>query len=84
MPQCVLTLSLIALSFDIYDGETNRKKIKNNKLILNEDTALDQVPTLLEILSKTYFPPTFLIGPQMRFKDYLQYINLEVNNLDSW
>lgn len=83
MPQCVLTLSLIGLSFDVYDGEENKKLDKRRKpdqVPLSskdakfEDTALPQVPSLLTILSKVFFPQTFLVGPQLKFNDYLQFI----------
>nr|XP_046914001.1 lysophospholipid acyltransferase 5-like [Dermatophagoides farinae] len=80
MPQCVLTLSLMALSFDIYDGQRNlksRKQCSNDKKtlpLMNEDTALERIPTFIEIISKIYFPPIFLIGPQVKFKDYIDFI----------
>lgn len=80
MPQCVLTLSLIALSFDIYDNEKNQQ----SKELLNEDTALNRSPSLIEILSKIYFPPTFLIGPQIKFKHYLSFIQSNQNRLSKW
>lgn len=85
MPQCVLTLSLIALSFDVYDGHQNliRKQQKRGKLV-NEDTALDRIPSLLETMSKAFFPPTFLIGPLVGFKEYLQFIESDQNVLHCW
>lgn len=84
MPQCVLTLSCIALSFDIYDGKQNLALKSKSLRPINEDTALERIPTLQEILSKTYFAPTFLIGPQLQFKDFLQFVNSNENLLDLW
>ena len=79
-----MTLSFIALSFDIYDGKKNLILKSKSMRLINEDTALERVPSLLEILSKTYFPPTFLIGPQMQFKDFLEFTNKNDNLLDLW
>lgn len=91
MPQCVLTLSLIALSFDIYDGQQNLKSKQNpnrnndkKNIITNEDTAIERIPTFIEILSKCYFPPIFLIGPQIKFKDYIIFIESNESILKSW
>ncbi|XP_027201923.2 lysophospholipid acyltransferase 5-like [Dermatophagoides pteronyssinus] len=90
MPQCVLTLSLIALSFDIYDGQQNLKSKENPNrnndkkiIITNEDTAIERIPTIIEILSKCYFPPIFLIGPQIKFKDYIIFIESNESILKS-
>ena len=84
LPQCVLTLSLIAMSFDIYDGAKNKTAKAKGEPATNEETALEKVPTLLEILSKTYFPPSFLIGPQVGFKDFLLFIENTENLLPLW
>lgn len=90
MPQCVLTLSLMALSFDIYDGQRNlksRKQCSNDKktrALMNEDTALERIPTFIEIISKIYFPPIFLIGPQVKFKDYIDFIESRESIFESW
>lgn len=89
MPQCVLTLSLIALSFDVYDGkislkiqsdDTSKTEISTNEQQNNENQK--NIPSLLLILSKVYFPPTFLIGPQVRFKEFQQFISLKQSFLD--
>ena len=84
LPQCVLTLSLIAMSFDIYDGRQNAISRSKDRPVTNEDTALESVPSLLEILSKSYFPPSLLIGPQVRFKDFLVFTENTENLLPYW
>ncbi len=94
IPQCVLTLRLIALTFDVYDGYQNSKlsKISNNELNsptakripINEDTAVAKSPTLIELLSYSYFPGSFLIGPQVKYKNYLEYIASNENFLPKW
>lgn len=81
LPQCVLTLSLIAQGFDIYDGRVNVVNKAKGGQCTNEDTALESAPTLLETLSKSYFPSVVLIGPQLRFKDFLVFIQSKENLL---
>ena len=88
IPQCVLTLRLIAMTFDIYDGHRNAKLRKESpvraKVSINEDTAVERSPTLLEVLSHAYFPGSFLIGPQVKYKLYLEYIESKENYLPKW
>ncbi|XP_054153943.1 lysophospholipid acyltransferase 5-like [Oppia nitens] len=97
IPQCVLTLRLIAMTFDVYDGHRNTKILaklatdsptyaknstKSDKLeLFSEDTAVDNCPTLLQLLSHSYFPGSFLIGPQVKYKNYLKYIESNDNFL---
>lgn len=92
IPQCVLTLRLISLTFDVYDGNRldqwikkhDKPKASNNVAIpsdLNVDTAVSKVPTFLEFMSHAYFPGSFLIGPQVTYKNYLDYIDSEENFL---
>ncbi|KAI2801541.1 Lysophosphatidylcholine acyltransferase 3 [Blomia tropicalis] len=81
LPQCVLTLSLIALAFDLYDWQQNLIAKKKGSPMTNEDTAFEHEPTLLELLSKVYFPPSFLIGPQVRYKDFIEFTQCEDNLL---
>ncbi|XP_045531392.1 lysophospholipid acyltransferase 5 [Pieris brassicae] len=73
MPHCVLTLKLIALSFDIWDGQ----KLKQGKELSsnNKITALERAPTLLELFGFVYFPACFLVGPIFSFKRYLDFVS---------
>ncbi len=90
----MLTLRLIALTFDVYDGYQNSKlsKISDNevnsptakRIPINEDTAVGKSPTLIELLSHAYFPGSFLIGPQVKYKNYLEYIASNENFLPKW
>ncbi|XP_068621990.1 lysophospholipid acyltransferase 5 [Battus philenor] len=71
MPHCVLTLKLIALSFDLWDGQkllTGETLSENNK-----KTALTASPTLIELLGFVYFPACFLVGPIFSFKRYADF-----------
>lgn len=73
MPHCVLTLKLIALGFDLWDGE----KMKKGEPLsaTNQKTALENPPTLLELIGFVYFPPCFLVGPIFSFRRYSDFIN---------
>jgi lysophospholipid acyltransferase 5 len=101
MPHCVLTLRLIGLAFDVYDG--HKKVCKNivykmfqlKCVVLQEPLSKDQVsnairriPTLLEVAGYTYFPASFMVGPQFPMARYLQMIygtlKPEVQNLSRW
>lgn len=59
-------------------------KAKGVSNIINDDTALESAPSLLETLSKSYFPSTVLIGPQIRFKDFFVFIENNENLLPFW
>ncbi|CAH0578246.1 unnamed protein product [Chrysodeixis includens] len=73
MPHCVLTLKLIALSFDLWDGQ---KKIKGQELSANNKlTALESSPTFLELIGFVYFPACFLVGPIFSFRRYKDFIS---------
>lgn len=73
MPHCVLTLKLIALSFDLWDG---KKMLKGQKLSdNNKQTALESTPKLLELIGFVYFPACFLVGPIFSFRRYLDFIS---------
>ncbi|XP_018017119.1 lysophospholipid acyltransferase 5 isoform X1 [Hyalella azteca] len=69
MPHCVLTLRLIALTWDLYDG------IKDKSLLSAEQaqTALSECPSLLEVAAHTYFPASYMVGPQFNMKRYLDF-----------
>ena len=49
--------------------------------MVNSDSALDSTPTLLEFLSHNYFPATVLVGPLIPFRQYMTYIESDVNHL---
>lgn len=73
MPHCVLTLKLIALAFDLWDGQKMMKGqqlSENNKL-----TALLSPPSLEELFGFIYFPACFLVGPIFSFKRYQDFVS---------
>lgn len=73
MPQCVSTLKLIALSYDIWDG----MKVKQNQEVSQNQikTAITELPSLVQILGYVYFPACFLIGPLFSFKRYMNFVH---------
>ncbi|XP_076749797.1 lysophosphatidylcholine acyltransferase 3 protein nessy [Xylocopa sonorina] len=70
MPQCVLTLRLIGLAFNILDGQQPLEKLSAS----HKQVMLKKKPTFLEILAFSYFPGSFLVGPQFSMKRYLDYV----------
>lgn len=71
MPHCVLVLRLIGLAFDVADGELPEEQLSSE----NKKTALKTPPSLFEIASYTYFPASFMVGPQFPFRRFDQFIN---------
>ncbi|CAG2101697.1 unnamed protein product [Medioppia subpectinata] len=95
LPQCVLTLRLIAITFDVFDGRRNdaiANKLKDSDkqqdtepVLINADTAVLRMPTLLEFLSHCYFPSTILVGPLISYRKYQSYIESNESRLsDCW
>lgn len=73
MPHCVLTLRLIGLAFDISDGRRPETELSAS----NKKTCIKTAPSLLEIAAFTYFPGSFLVGPQFSFRRYTSFVNGE-------
>nr|CAD7263602.1 unnamed protein product [Timema shepardi] len=73
MPQCVLTLRLIGLAFDLYDGKKPAELLSNDQ----KKAALSKIPSLLEVAGHTYFPSSFLVGPQFSMRRYQDFVSGE-------
>ncbi|KZC11643.1 Lysophospholipid acyltransferase 5, partial [Dufourea novaeangliae] len=71
MPQCVLTLRLIGLTFNVLDGKQPEGKLSASQ----KEVALTKRPTFLEVAAFVYFPGSFLVGPQFSMKRYLDYVH---------
>lgn len=78
MPQCVLTLRLIGLAFNLWDGKKPDKELSDSQ----KRVALKERPSLLEIAAYAYFPGAFLIGPQFSMRRYLDYVNGRLSERD--
>ena len=76
MPQCVLCLRLIGLTWDLYDGDRLKKKPDS----LSKDqlkTALATSPNILEMLSHSFFIGGYFVGPQFDLAKYRQFVSPE-------
>jgi len=76
MPQCVLCLRLIGLTWDVYDGARQ----KDNPDSLSKDqaqTALPSSPNILEMLSHSFFIGGYFVGPQFSLSKYRQFVSPE-------
>lgn len=71
MPHCVLTLRLIGLCLDYYDGRKKPDQLNAHQ----KKMALVQTPTFLEMCGHVYFPGGFLVGPQFSMKRYIDFAN---------
>ena len=74
MPQCVLCLRLIGLSWDLYDGA----RMKKNPESLSKDqqkTALTSSPNVLEMLSHSFFIGGYFVGPQFSLAKYREFVS---------
>lgn len=71
--QCVLTLRLIGLAWDYFDGGKKEESLEHDQKL----NRLVELPPLLEIYSYCYFYGGFLIGPQFPFRLYKQFIKME-------
>lgn len=70
MPQCVLTLRLIGLAFDLYDGSKPDEELSGDQ----KKVCLRRSPSFLEVAGHTYFPSSFLVGPQFPLRRYLDFV----------
>jgi len=80
MPHCVLCLRLIGLTFDCYDGERYNRK---GESILSKDqkkSFLTEQPTLLEMLSHSFFIGGYFVGPQFPMKKYRDFVRPEYSS----
>ena len=75
MPHCVLTLRLIGLTFDLYDGERARRLGRQALSKDQEETALEEAPSMLEIFSHSFFLGGYFVGPQIAMKKYKQFVS---------
>ena len=48
---------------------------------MNSETAIETMPSLLSFLSHNYFPTTVLVGPLIPYRQFITYIESEVNHL---
>lgn len=68
---CVLTLKLIGVAFDYYDGCKDERLVRPDQ----KNTRLTVRPSLLELAGHAFFPCTMVVGPQLSLTLYQQFIN---------
>ncbi|RZB54390.1 lysophospholipid acyltransferase 5 [Asbolus verrucosus] len=71
MPQCILVLRLIGISFDLYDGHRPPETLSTE----SKKVALNKCPSVLEFFGHTLFPASFMVGPQFPMKRYQDFVN---------
>ncbi|XP_023018791.2 lysophosphatidylcholine acyltransferase 3 protein nessy [Leptinotarsa decemlineata] len=71
MPQCILTLRLIGVAFDLYDGHQPVETLSKD----SKKVALQKRPSLLEMFGHAFFPASFLVGPQFPMKRYQEFVS---------
>lgn len=72
MPHCVLTLKMIALSFDMWDGQKYQMGLPLS--VNSRKNALIRSPSFIELLGFVYFPACFLVGPIFSFQRYENFV----------
>ena len=77
MPHCVLSLRLIGLTFDCYDGDRAKRMGPETLSKDQQKTALEETPSLIQMLSHNFFIGGYFIGPQIQMKKFQQSINQE-------
>ena len=72
MPHCVLSLRLIGLTFDCYDGARAKRRGQDALSRDQQRTALTQTPSLIQMLSHNFFIGGYFIGPQIQMRKFQQ------------
>ena len=63
-------MNVLGLTFDVYDGQRGREE---GEAVLSKDqakAALPEPPSLLEMLSHSFFIGGYFVGPQFCFKKF--------------
>ncbi|CAG0913188.1 unnamed protein product [Notodromas monacha] len=66
LSHCVLTLRLIGIAFDYYDGQQDPETLSKEQKL----NGLRRCPSFLELGGHALFPASFLVGPQFPMKRY--------------
>ena len=74
MPHCVMTLRLIGLTFDLYDGARAKRFGREALTKDQEKSALEEAPTPLEMFSHSFFLGGYFVGPLILMKKYQQFV----------
>nr|CAB3263477.1 lysophospholipid acyltransferase 5 [Phallusia mammillata] len=77
MPHCILTLRLIGLAYDVYDGHRNEEKLWGDQ----KERAIKDLPSLLEMFGFSYFYGGYIVGPQFPLQRFRAMINGELTDV---
>ncbi|XP_066469990.1 lysophospholipid acyltransferase 5 isoform X2 [Tiliqua scincoides] len=77
MPHCVLTLKLIGLVLDYYDGRKEAAALSTEQ----RRYAIRGVPSLLEVSGFSYFYGAFMVGPQFSMTQYQDLVKGELTDV---
>ncbi|XP_061492714.1 lysophospholipid acyltransferase 5 isoform X2 [Rhineura floridana] len=77
MPHCVLTLKLIGLAIDYYDGRREAKALTSEQ----QQFAVQGVPSLMEVSGFSYFYGAFMVGPQFSMTQYHKLVRGELTDV---
>ena len=75
MPCCVLCLRMIGLAVDVHDGTKNSEELSKDQ----KDSALTEVPSILEVCSQSFFVGGYFVGPQFSMRKFQNYIQRNIN-----
>ncbi|KAG8435770.1 hypothetical protein GDO86_013639 [Hymenochirus boettgeri] len=78
MPHCVLTLKLIGLTFDYYDGGKNKESLTEEQ----KRYFILGVPSLVEVCGFSYYYGGFLVGPQFSMCSYQKLVRGELTDVE--
>lgn len=71
MPHCVLVLRLIGFGFDFADGKNSESALSKDQ----QENCIRELPNIMQLAAFTYFPSSFIAGPQFPFNRYSRFIN---------
>uniref|UniRef100_F6TS03 Lysophospholipid acyltransferase 5 n=1 Tax=Equus caballus TaxID=9796 RepID=F6TS03_HORSE len=77
MPHCVLTLKLIGLAVDYFDGGKEQNSLSSEQ----QKYAIRGVPSLLEVAGFSYFYGAFLVGPQFSMNHYMKLVQGQLTDI---
>lgn len=78
MPHCVLTLRLIGVAMDCYDGSRPEEELSKDQKI----SKLSSVPSLLEMCSHVFYMGSYFVGPQHSMTKFRGFIQRNIDDGD--
>eukprot|EP00003_Mantamonas_plastica_P006565 TRINITY_DN1538_c0_g1_i1.p2 TRINITY_DN1538_c0_g1~~TRINITY_DN1538_c0_g1_i1.p2 ORF type:complete len:458 (+),score=121.13 TRINITY_DN1538_c0_g1_i1:636-2009(+) len=74
-PQMIITIKLTTFAYNYHDGQLSDAEAEKTLYPEQKKQAIKEMPSLLEFYSFIYFFGTYMAGPAVDIKDYLDYIN---------